>query len=258
MMQVGTFLETLRSIADGHKTLYVMGGLGSPLNAVQAERLMAHDAYNRRSDRVVKIQAAVYQDPPVYAFDCAGVIKAVLWGWYGNPELGYGGAKYASNDVPDIGANTMICRCSEISTDFSDVLPGELVWKEGHIGVYVGGGLAIECTPIWQDGVQYTACNRDVSGYPRRDWVKHGKLSYLDYTPQEPEDDYNDVAASKWFAQDVAYCKEQGLMEGTGDGQFEPDVPVKRCELAVVAARMHRNLIQILEQTRQASLESHD
>ncbi len=248
-MKVNEFLSNLRSIAERYKTLYVMGGIGSPLNRVQAERLLAHDAYNRRSDRAAKIQAAVYQDPPVFAFDCAGVIKAVLWGWNGDAELGYGGAKYASNDVPDIGANTMISRCSELSTDFSQIMPGEVVWMEGHIGVYVGGGLAVECTPIWADGVQYTACNRDVSGYPRRDWTKHGKLNYLDYTPQETEGVFEDVAQSNWFYQDVVYCKDNGLMDGTGEGKFQPNSPVKRCELAAVAARLHRSLMGILPES---------
>lgn len=62
---------------------------------------------------------------------------------------------------------------------------------EGHIGVYVGDGLAVECTPRWDNKVQITACNRSVSGYNRRNWTKHGKLPYISYVqqtaPAEPE-----------------------------------------------------------------------
>jgi len=61
---------------------------------------------------------------------------------------------------------------------------------EGHIGVYVGDGLAVECTPKWENKVQITACNCSKSGYNRRNWTKHGKLPYIDYvatdTPVAP------------------------------------------------------------------------
>ena len=51
----------------------------------------------------------------------------------------------------------------------------------GHIGVYIGNGLAVECTPKWDNCVQITACNRKVEGYNRRNWTKHGRLPYVTY-----------------------------------------------------------------------------
>jgi hypothetical protein len=59
---------------------------------------------------------------------------------------------------------------------------GEAVWTNDHIGVYIGKGLAVECTPSWADKVQITACNCSVSGYKRRNWKKHGRLPYVTYT----------------------------------------------------------------------------
>jgi nucleoid-associated protein YgaU len=116
-----------------------------------------------------------------FGFDCVCLIKGVLWGWNGDTTKTYGGAKYASNGVPDIGADSMIKVCKNVSTDFSHIEVGEAVWMEGHIGVYVGDGLAVECTPKWKNKVQITACNRSVSGYNRRNWTKHGKLPYVTY-----------------------------------------------------------------------------
>lgn len=108
-----------------------------------------------------------------FSFDCVGLIKGILWGWNGNTQRLYGGADYASNGVPDINADTMIKRCSDISTDFTDIEIGEAVWVPGHIGVYIGDGKVIECTPQWQNGVQITS---------KRKWQKHGKLPYITYS----------------------------------------------------------------------------
>ena len=108
-------------------------------------------------------------------------MRRLLWGWDADPEKSYGGAGYAVNGVPDLNDAAMIESCAQISTDFSDLLVGEAVWLPGHIGLYVGNGLAVEATPNWADGVQLTACNRDKAGYPRRNWVKHGRLPYVTY-----------------------------------------------------------------------------
>lgn len=61
---------------------------------------------------------------------------------------------------------------------------GEAVWLDGHIGVYIGNGLAVECTPKWANKVQITAVGNigRKSGYNNRTWVKHGKLPWIDYT----------------------------------------------------------------------------
>ena len=89
------------------------------------------------------------------------------------------------NGVPDIGENTMIQRCQNVSTNFSALVPGEMLWLDGHAGVYIGGGLAIECTTAFGSwGVIKSAVGNigPVSGYPTRYWTKHGKLPYVDYT----------------------------------------------------------------------------
>jgi hypothetical protein len=124
--------------------------------------------------------------PDTFGFDCVCLIKGVLWGWTGDLNARYGGAKYQSNGVPDIDETTMFNKCSDISTDFSHLEMGEAVWMKGHIGIYIGNGLAVECSPKWGDCVQITACNCSRKGYNRRDWTKHGKLPYVKYENTKP------------------------------------------------------------------------
>ena len=126
-----------------------------------------------------------------YIFDCVGLIKALLWGWIGDASKSYGGSSYKSNGVPDIGADRMIQLCKGASaTGWSCMAVGEVVWMPGHIGVYVGNGLAVECTPSFKGGVQITAVGNigAKAGYSTRKWSKHGKLPYVTYdaSPSAP------------------------------------------------------------------------
>lgn len=168
-----------KKVATDYKTLYVMGCFGAPMTATNKARYTKNDKYNMRAARKKLILAA---SEDTFGFDCVGLIKAVLWGWHGDTLRVYGGVSYASNNVPDIGANTMIQRCKDVTDDFSAIEVGEVVWTNDHIGVYIGKGLAVECTPSWADKVQITACNCSVSGYKRRNWKKHGRLPYVTYT----------------------------------------------------------------------------
>ena len=168
-----------KDLALNYKTLYVMGCFGAPMTSANKKRYCSNHEYNKAADRTAMIQAA---SADTFGFDCVCMIKGLLWGWKGDKAKTYGGASYASNGVPDIGADSMIKVCSDISTDFSKIEVGEAVWVEGHIGIYIGDGLAVECTPKWGNKVQITACNCNRTGYNRRNWTKHGKLPYVSYT----------------------------------------------------------------------------
>lgn len=181
----------LRVVATDYKTLYVMGCFGAPMTQKNKDRYCTNHSYNKAADRTAMIKAA---SDDTFGFDCVCLIKGILWGWNGDVSRTYGGAGYAVNGVPDIGADAMINVCKDVSTDFSKIEVGEAVWMKGHIGVYVGDGLAVECTPAWENKVQLTACNKAISGYNRRNWTKHGKLPYIEYlaapaTPEEPKDE---------------------------------------------------------------------
>lgn len=173
------FAKKVKNIATSYKTLYVMGCFGAPMTATNKSKYRKNHSYNKQASRTKMINSATSN---TFGFDCVGLIKGVLWGWAGVTSKNYGGATYASNNIPDINADTMISKCSDVSTNFSNVQVGEVVWMKGHIGVYIGDGLAVECTPSWKNGVQITACNRSISGYNRRNWTKHGKLPYVKYS----------------------------------------------------------------------------
>lgn len=118
-------------------------------------------------------------------FDCVILIKAILWGWNANKTANHGGAIYASNGVYDDDANQIINRCKNVSSNFSNLEVGELLWMQGHVGVYVGNGQVIECTAAWDKKVLYSNVDgngvRSKNGKINGSWLKHGKLSYIEY-----------------------------------------------------------------------------
>lgn len=130
-------------------------------------------------------QLKTYVGKQYFGFDCVCLIKAVLWGWNGSTTAENGGAKYGSNGVPDIGTETILNKCSKVSGDFTNIVPGALVWKRGHVGVYIGNGQVIECTASWTKRVLQSALkNNGVKGQYERAWAKWGLLPYVDYSDQ--------------------------------------------------------------------------
>ena len=97
--------------------------------------------------------------------DCVGLIKSFFWK-NGDPDAE---PKYGSNGCPDTNANGMIAKCSEtgaIATIPEE--PGLVVWKDGHIGVYVGNGWTVELK-----GFAYDCQRNKLSAGP---WKKWGRL----------------------------------------------------------------------------------
>ena len=134
--------EAALNVAKNYKTLYVMGCFGAPMTAANKKRYTKNNPYNTAADRVRMINAA---SADTFGFDCVCLIKGILWGWTGDKSKTYGGASYASNGVPDIGADTMIGKCQSVSTgNWGNMTPGEALWVPGHIGVYIGGGYVVE------------------------------------------------------------------------------------------------------------------
>lgn len=173
------FVRRLKDVAVNRETFYIHGCFGAPMNAKNRQRYSSNDSFNRSRARLIN---ELTQN--VFGFDCVCLIKGILWGWNGDISKTYGGAVYKANGVPDTNADGMIAMCSGISTDFKNIKIGEAVWLKGHIGVYIGDGLAVECTPKWNNKVQITAVGNlgNKSGYYTRTWTKHGKLPWIDYS----------------------------------------------------------------------------
>ena len=179
LMPVNTFLYWAEE-AFNNPSCYVSGGWGQPLTPANKTRLINKNSFNYTYRNIINAQTS-----NTFAFDCICLIKAILWGWQADTSDPNGGAVYGSNGVPDIGENTMITRCTDVSTNFSNIIPGEMLWMDGHAGIYIGGGLGIECTTGFGEwGVIKSAVGNigPISGYHTRTWTKHGKLPYVDYT----------------------------------------------------------------------------
>ena len=105
--------------------------------------------------------------------DCIGLVKS--YGWF---NAATGGIDYGSNGVPDYSANQMYRDAVNKGADHGTIsnmpeIPGLVLWKEGHTGIYIGGGYAIEAMST-SKGVGKTK----VDG---RGWQAWYKLPYYDY-----------------------------------------------------------------------------
>ena len=108
--------------------------------------------------------------------DCVGMIKSFFW--TGNRYDT--DPKYGTNGCPDKSANGLFDMCKETG-DIKTIpdIPGIVVWKSGHIGVYVGNGYTVE-----MKGFDYDCRRNKVTDGP---WKKWGKLPMLSYDEPKPE-----------------------------------------------------------------------
>lgn len=168
------------------KSIYVSGAFGWPMTGDNKTRAANAYAFNRKPERLAAITVA---STDTFGFDCICFIKALLWGWEGDAGKEYGGAVYQSNGVPDIDEGAMLAACKDVSEDFSNIMVGEYLWTDGHCGVYIGDGKAVECTYRWSDGVQVTDVYNIIgeTGQKGRYWKKHSKLPYVSYEAGSPD-----------------------------------------------------------------------
>ena len=105
------------------------------------------------------------------AADCSGLIKA--YGWY-EPGVGI---NYGANGFPDWDANTMFENAQESGPiDSIPEIPGLAVWCDGHIGIYIGGGIIVEAM-----GTEYGVVKTELSGYTGSRWTHWLKLEGINY-----------------------------------------------------------------------------
>lgn len=108
--------------------------------------------------------------------DCVGVIKSFFWK---GGDLN-GTNKYGANNCPDRSANGLFGMCTETG-DIKTIpnIPGLVVWRSGHIGVYVGDGYTIE-----MKGFSYDCVRKKVT---EGTWTHWGKLpaSMLTYVTDD-------------------------------------------------------------------------
>lgn len=149
------------------------------------------------------------QGVPIYTADCWNMIKAGIWGDLTLPStIGSYWHLPGKYGLQDLTGKQILDVCTDVASCAIDSppVPGEyLITRDyGHAGLFVGlydNGTyqynVVECTPIWNDGIQYTWMDPDgtrrwwnggpVSTY----WAWHGKLPWVDYsdspTPPTPD-----------------------------------------------------------------------
>lgn len=101
--------------------------------------------------------------------DCGGLIKGYLMSDGGVDDIPKYNSKY------DVTADTMLAQCKEKGTIGSiPEIAGVLVFKKGHVGIYLGGGKVIEARSHKMGVVQDT-----LKDQPWTHWGKHKDIEYI-------------------------------------------------------------------------------
>lgn len=164
-----------------------------------------------------------------WQFDCVLSVKCILWGFKADKNLFRGGTVYCSNGVPDFTCNGALNYCSDVSQNFSNLVPGEYLCMKGtkynHTGIYLGNGEVFEDTTAW--GTKKAIISeinskgeRFYKGKKNLKWTYHGKMKWIDYTDQPLP--LNQVKILQ------AYMNEQWNCGLAVDGSFGP-LTTKAC-----------------------------
>ncbi|MEE1002782.1 MAG: SH3 domain-containing protein [Acutalibacteraceae bacterium] len=115
----------------------------------------------------------------VKVHDCIGLIKGYIW----CKDADDYNPKYSSNGCPDVNEEMMYNE-AKVKGDISTMpdTPGICVLKQGHIGVYIGGGEVIEAR-----GHNYGVVKTKLKD---RGWTKWCECPYIAYNKSESKTDY--------------------------------------------------------------------
>jgi hypothetical protein len=144
-----------------------------------------------------------YYDGRVIYFDCWNLGKAIIWSKgeiVNNYTVGTYAAMDASCGLGDWDGLTIIKEAPNCSTDFSELVPGEWLYKDNHTGYYVGNGQVIECTAgwnVWAITISQIDSNgrRSRNGVSGGYWTYHGKVPWLDYSSVGEQETWVEKAA---------------------------------------------------------------
>lgn len=130
-----------------------------------------------------------YYNGSTISWDCWNLGKSILWS-RGSIVNNYTVGNYSRIDTSiglgDWDGLTIIKKAPNCNSDFSNLVPGEWLYMDGHTGYYIGGGQVIECTPAWgANGVTQSQIStsgvRSKNGSQRGAWLYHGMVPWIDY-----------------------------------------------------------------------------
>jgi hypothetical protein len=127
--------------------------------------------------------------------DCVGLVKGVVW------QADFQGKYQAASDL---SANGMYAKCP-VKGPISTIpeKPGLVVWKDGHIGVYVGNGVVVESRSVeW--GVARTFLKD-------RPWTNWGECHLIDYSVTPAVDWQSRAIAAETKVSDLTARIEQEI-----------------------------------------------
>ena len=111
-----------------------------------------------------------------YCADCVGgAIKWAVWSGLGTHRN-----VYQSGGCPDTSADGMFDFCRQKGMDWGEIgtmpeLPGVALRRSGHVGVYIGGGQAVEWRGFDHGCVVTQVVQRGWTHWYRLPWVEYGK-----------------------------------------------------------------------------------
>ncbi len=118
--------------------------------------------------------------------DCVG--GAIKWAAWSLLETQ--AAKYASNGVPDTSADGMFNYCKRQGAEWGAIStlperPGVALRSAGHVGVYIGGGMAVEWRGFAYGCVTTKVSARKWTHWYELPWVAYGASANTD-VPEAP------------------------------------------------------------------------
>lgn len=150
---------------------YVMGTFGQVLTVdlLEAKLQQLPDAIGPYEDFI----RANYLG--VRTADCIGLIKG--YSWY-DPETG--NINYGSNGMPDVSADQIYAQAAEKgSMSNMPEIPGLILHANGHVGIYIGNGYAIEAMGTKYGVVKTAVASRNWTG-----WCKNPYINYIEETEE--------------------------------------------------------------------------
>lgn len=147
---------------------YAKAQLGRPYWYGTFGQAASKSLYNEKKRQYPHYYKWDYANEGEKVHDCCGLIKGYLWCDGPNDIIP------AYNEVQDISANQMRTACTKTGTiDTIPDVPGVLVFYNGHVGVYIGGGEVIEARGHVY-GVIKTKLNK-------RSWTSWGYCPFITY-----------------------------------------------------------------------------